>query len=78
MNEWISVKERFPTKEEQTLPNRIIVYFEDSGLIGFQPDYAPIGPTEPYYPYYGPSHWMKAPNPPNSVTSSSDSWKPPF
>ncbi len=64
MNEWISIKERFPTKEEQTLPNRILVYFQESDLMGIQPSYAPIGPCHPYA-YNGPSHWMKAPEPPH-------------
>jgi hypothetical protein len=63
MTEWISVKDRFPTKEEQTTPNRILVYFEDCELMGIQPEHAPIAPCYPYE-YLGPSHWMKAPLPP--------------
>jgi hypothetical protein len=62
--EWISVKDRFPTLEEQTHPNRILVYFQDTDLMGIQPEYAPIAPCEPYV-YMGPSHWMPAPKVPN-------------
>lgn len=61
MSEWISVNERFPTKEEHE--NRILVYFEESDLMGIQPEYSPLGPTEPYE-YLGPSHWMPAPKTP--------------
>lgn len=60
-SEWISVKERFPTKEEQD--QRIIVYFPESDLMGIQPKYCYIGPSDPY-PYGGPSYWMPAPSPP--------------
>jgi len=63
--EWVSVKERFPEKEEQTPPNRILVYFQDDDLMGVQPDYAVIGPCDPY-PYRGPSHWMLLPKPPKA------------
>lgn len=63
---WISVKDRFPTKEEHE--KGILVWFDDgSKIMGIQPSYAPIGPTEPYE-YNGPSHWMLAPNPPKSNT----------
>ena len=59
---WISVKKRFPTKEEQD--KGILVWFNDgSELMGIQPKYSYIGATEPYK-YNGPSHWMPAPKPP--------------
>lgn len=62
--EWISVKNRFPTKEEQD--KRIICWWDDgSELMGIQPLYSYIGPCDPYL-YYGPSHWMPAPIPPVS------------
>jgi len=64
--EWISVKEKFPTIEEQTLPNRILVWFDDgSELMGVQPSYTPIKNIEnERFPYMGPSHWMPCPKAP--------------
>lgn len=60
--EWISVKDRFPTKGEQD--ETVLVWFNDgSELMGIQPRGAYIGPCD-LYPYMGPSHWMPAPKPP--------------
>jgi len=59
---WIKTSERFPTREEQD--QGVLVYFNDeSKLMGIQPKGTYIGPCDPY-PYLGPSHWMKAPEPP--------------
>lgn len=52
---WISVKDAWPKKGQM-----VLVYFQDSGLMGVQPEYSPIGPCDPY-PYHGPSHWMPIP-----------------
>lgn len=57
--EWISVEDRWPEKNQS-----VLVYFKDSGTMYVQPEHAPIGPTEPYYRYNGPSHWMPLPKPP--------------
>lgn len=60
--EWINVKDRWPTKEEQD--QRILVWYNDgSELMGVQPIGAYIGPCDPYT-YRGPSHWMPLPESP--------------
>ena len=49
---WISVKDRTPTEEEKTLPNRILVYFPEMDFIGMHGNHISY------------SYWMPLPPPP--------------
>jgi hypothetical protein len=60
MSEWISVKERYPSDEEKTLPNRILVYFSKMDFIGIHGDHLSY------------DYWMPLPKPPKEKNDPSN------